>query len=260
MLRKGYVTGPTGQIHYRTLGKGIPLILSHQSPSSSNMFQAVYSLLAEAGIMAIGVDTPGFGMSDVPNRRPSVGDYATMFAPIMEKLGLDKANFLGHHTGACNVCEFSVQHPQRVVKLILNGPPLYSLEERAQRVDKPKALPIESDGSHLKILWERRCAATPGYSDLDAMQKGVMQSLWAGETAWYGHKAAFEYDMIPSFESITVPTLILTNTGDDLYDIARRAHEMRPDMDYKELDNGTHDIIDEQPQDWTDAVVAYLKN
>lgn len=256
---RGYVDGPTGQIHYQVMGEGIPLILSHQSPSSSNMFRKAYPLLAAAGIQAIGIDTPGFGSSDVPEPRPSVADYATMFAPVLDHMGLTSAHFLGHHTGAANVAEFAYRSPERVRSLILNGPPVFTAEERAEKVDLPGPAPVQSDGSHLKKRWDSRMAATVGWTDLDAMHRNVLQTLWSGETFWYGHKAAFEYDMTEAFMGLTVPTLILTNTGDDIYFLSCRARDMRPDMDFTELTDGTHDIVDEQPEQWTEAVVKYIK-
>lgn len=257
--RRGYVDGPTGQIHYQVLGEGIPLVLSHQSPSSSNMFGKAYPYLAEAGLQAIGIDTPGFGSSDVPDPRPSVSDYATAFAPVLDHMGLESAHFLGHHTGAANVAEFAHKSPERVKSLILNGPPIFTAEERAAKVGLPGPAPIQSDGSHLKKRWDSRMAATVGWSDLDAMQRNVMQTLCAGETFWYGHKAAFEYDMTEVFMGLKVPTLILTNTGDDIYFLSCRARDMRPDMEFVELLGGTHDIVDEQPQEWSAAVATYIK-
>ncbi len=257
--RRGYVDGPTGQVHYQVLGEGIPLVLSHQSPSSSNMFRKAYPLLALAGLRVIGVDTPGFGNSDVPDPRPSVQDYATMFGPVLDHFSLSTAHFLGHHTGAANVAEFAHQHPDRVESLILNGPPVFTEEERAEKIDKPGPVPYEADGSHLKKRWDSRVAATVGWTDVEAMHNNVLQTLWAGETFWYGHKAAYEYDMTDAFMGLKMPTLILTNTGDDIYFLSCRARDMRPDMSFVELDGGTHDIVDEQPEAWSEAVIAFIK-
>lgn len=258
--RRGYIDGPFGQLHYRMQGEGIPLILSHQSPSSSDMFRAAYEPLAALGIKVIAVDTPGFGNSDVPPPRPSVGDYAKMFAPVLDHFNLRAANFLGHHTGASNVTEFAYRHPERVTKLILNGPPLYTDEERAERNARPAGpIPIESDGSHLSKRFQGRVAVTRGWTNIDAMHRNFLQTLWAGDTFWYGHKAAFEYDIQTSFMGLKVPTLILTNTGEDLYEISQRARKARPDMAYAELVGGTHDIVDEQPKAWAEAVAAFIK-
>ena len=71
--RRGYTDGPFGQIHYQdTGGDGEPLILCHQAPITSRQYDRVYPLLAAAGIRAIGIDTPGFGLSDEPDHVPSV--------------------------------------------------------------------------------------------------------------------------------------------------------------------------------------------
>lgn len=257
--RRAYVDGPTGQIHFQMLGEGIPLVLSHQSPSSSNMFRKAYPLFAAAGIQAIGIDTPGFGSSAVPDPRPSVRDYASAFAPVLDHLGLKKAHFLGHHTGAANVTEFAHLHPDRVESLVLNGPPVFSAEERASRTGGPGPMKIEADGSHLKKRWDARVAATVGWTDVEAMHNNVLQTLWSGETFWYGHKAAYEYDITEAFMGLKIPTLILTNTGDDIYHLSCRARDMRPDMAFVELVGGTHDIVDEQPEAWVKAVAGFIK-
>ncbi|MEL7030444.1 MAG: hypothetical protein AAGL49_14830, partial [Pseudomonadota bacterium] len=62
------------------------------------------------------------------------------------------------------------------------------------------------------------------------------------------------------FRALSLPGAILTNTGDDLYAASRRAHEARPDFGYAELPGGTHDIVDEQPEAWADAVIALVKS
>lgn len=257
-VKRGYLDGPFGQIHYRVIGEGVPLVMSHQSPSSSDMFRAVYAPLAARGLRVIAPDTPGYGGSDLPQQRPSILDYATIFAPVLDHFSLAAAHFLGHHTGAMNVTEFAAKNPKRVTKLILNGPPLFTAEERAERLTKPGPVPIESDGSHLSRRFQGRVAATKGWTKLDAMQANFMQTLWAGETFWYGHKAAYEYDMWPAFKALTMPTLILTNTGEDLYDISQRARAARPDMAYAELSGGTHDICDEQPEAWATLVADFI--
>ena len=86
---KSYSQCRFGQIHYQIYGSGKPLILCHQSPSSLEMFQSVYPLLAKKGVMAIGVDTPGYGQSDVPKEQPTIHDYAECVMNIIKDLGLE---------------------------------------------------------------------------------------------------------------------------------------------------------------------------
>jgi hypothetical protein len=66
--------------------------------------------------------------------------------------------------------------------------------------------------------------------------------------------------MWSKMESVTVPGMILTNTGEDLYLLSRRARKIRPDFTYVELEGGTHDIVDEQPENWANAVISYLRS
>ena len=99
---------------------------------------------------------------------------------------------------------------------------------------------------------------TPGWTNLRAMHWGVVQMLIAGETARYGHAAAFAHDLSEPLRRMTQPTLVLTNTGDDIYEVCKRVPKLRPDFEYAELQGGTHDIVDEQPEEWTRIVADFV--
>ena len=43
-------------------------------------------------------------------------------------------------------------------------------------IEKAQKMKLEENGSHLIDLWEEK-AFTPGWSDLDAMHRGVIQML-----------------------------------------------------------------------------------
>lgn len=260
-ITRGYVDGPYGQIHYRRAGEGPVLVLLHQSPSSSEMFHEAYPRLAGAGLTVIGLDTPGFGMSEVPDRPPSIGDYAAALVAAIHALGDTPVALLGHHTGASIAAEMAATEPDLIHRVILNGPPVLTQAERDEYRNALKnAPPIEilPDGTHLQALWDRRVFFTPGWSNVEAMHRGIVQMLLAGKTEWYGHHAAFGHDIAEPIARITQPTLILTNTGDDIYYTAQRARELRPDFAYAELEGGTHDIVDEQPDAWCEIVARFV--
>jgi pimeloyl-ACP methyl ester carboxylesterase len=90
------------------------------------------------------------------------------------------------------------------------------------------------------------------------MHRRLVDQLWAGDTWWYGHRAAFEYQMEQDLLALAGPALILTNTGDDLYGCAQKVRALRPDFAYAELEGGTHDIVDEQPQAWSKFVTDFI--
>ena len=205
------------------------------------------------------MDTPGYGASDPPPQPVSVEDYASSVLAVLDGLGWDRAAILGHHTGAAIAAAFANTYPDRLGALILNGVPLLSEEERAffAKFDF-KPLQIEDDGSHLAAAWTQRLAASPGWTDRAAMHRYVVEMLANPDRYHWGFEAAFAYDLEGSLAGIRCPALILTNTGEDLYEASRRAHTLCKHFDFAELSGGTHDIVDEQPEAWARLVSDWL--
>ncbi|GIT36784.1 MAG: hypothetical protein Ct9H300mP6_06520 [Gammaproteobacteria bacterium] len=77
-VKKSYIDSQFGKLHFQVFGSGKPLILCHQSPSSLEMFNSAYPVLAPLGVQSIGIDTPGYGQSDSPNQQPSILDYESV--------------------------------------------------------------------------------------------------------------------------------------------------------------------------------------
>lgn len=258
---RAYTNGNFGQIHYCTLGEGSPLVLMHQSPTSMVQFHKVWSLLAERGYQVIGIDLPGFGGSDGPTEVPVIADYAHVVPAVLDALQIDKADMLGHHTGAIVATEAVLQYPERFNRLILNGPLPLTDDERAffkQHLAAEREWVPVVDGSHLATQWQFRVAAQPGVSDFEAVHRNVVAGAAAWPDAWMAHDAVMSYDHGEAMKKLELPCLVLSNTGDSIHEIALRTLELRPDFDYSEMSGGTFDIIDEQPEAWVDAVAKWL--
>jgi len=262
--RRGYASGPLGQVHFYDLGSGRPLILLHQAPMCARQFDTVTPLLSAAGVRSIAVDLPGFGSSDGPSDPSTIADYAAAIPCVLDGLGLDQADVLGHHTGALVATELALRFPERVGKLILNGPAPLTPEEQAvfradaARREKASAM-IEPDGSHLSKAFQHRAAFVAGSVPLQRVQQYVLWMASVSTPLWYGHNAAFSYDHAGAMARIAHPTLVLTNTGDILYEHAVRTRSLRPDFAFVALEGGGVDVVDQLPQDWTAAVVDFLK-
>jgi pimeloyl-ACP methyl ester carboxylesterase len=260
-IRKGYANGRWGQIHYTECGTGHPLVLLHQSPTDSVQFARVLKPLAARGFRAIAIDLPGFGGSDAPDAPPVIADYAHIVPTVLDALAIDRAAILGHHTGAVIATEVALKFPARVSKVILNGPLPMSDEERGQwraLLAREKDWNLQWDGSHIKELWDFRFNAQPAWTDLEAFHANFIHGLLAGRTVWYAHDAVMTYRHEEAIDRLTQPCLILANTGDAIYYLSQRARERWPQHAYAELPGGTIDIIDEQPEAWSDAVAGFL--
>ena len=263
--RRGYADGPFGQVHFRDTGEGRPLILCPQAPQTSRQFENVYEPLARHGIRAIGVDSPGFGESDPTPFVPTASDWAEAVPAVLDLLGIEQADVLGHHTGSMVATETAILFPERVNRLIVNGPLPVSEEERRNFLKFVEEGEInfvyEHDGSHMQEAFATRYrmyadgGATP---DPKTITRYTVERFQGYAPFWTGHHAAFIYDHNAALEQVMAPTMILTNTGDQIYENARLAAQIRPDFDYVELQGGGIDIVDQMPEEWADAVVGFL--
>lgn len=259
-IRRGYIDGPRGQLHFRRCGAGRPLLLLHQSPLSSAQFIAVLPALAQRGFAVCALDMPGFGNSDAPVQPVSLEQYVDAARATLDHFGWQRADVVGHHTGAVVGAMLAAANPARVQRLVLNGFPLLTDAERAHFASFYFGPPqVSEDGAHLLKAWGNRLRSTPGWTDLALMNRYCIEGLYSSQTNWMAFPLIVNADLTALLRALTVPTLLLTNTGEDLYAATGRARDLRPGFfAYAALQGGTHDIVDEQPEQWTDAICGFL--
>jgi pimeloyl-ACP methyl ester carboxylesterase len=260
-IRRRYVDGRWGQVHLTEAGSGPTLVLLHQSPLSASQFLPAFPALAAAGVHVVAIDTAGFGASDPPPAPASIIDHAEALLPVLDALGPHPVHLLGHHTGAGIAAAFAARHGARLHSLILNGVPLFDAATRAHFATFRFA-PLQplADGSHLQAAWDQRLRASPGWRNLAAMHRHVTTMLANPDRYHWGFDAAFAYDIATDLPRITVPTLVFSNSGEDLYAASQQAAALRPDWRFAALDGGTHDIVDEQPEAWAAVVAGFVKS
>ncbi|MCU0757674.1 MAG: alpha/beta hydrolase [Steroidobacteraceae bacterium] len=261
---KGYVQAPLGQLHYRDVGprEAMPLVLLHQSPMSMIQWADVQNELVRMGHRVITVDTPGNGLSDIPDHQPTIEELADNLVVLLDGLKLKKVLLGGHHTGAQIATAFTARHPGRVQALVLHGAAMFSDEQLARyqaNIGKGSGtgrLP-QADGSNFT---RRRLFGTPG----DTRQELLDANAWLTITSYLtgpdlGHYAAFHYRMKPDLMKVRVPTLLLSDTGDEVNPIDKEVARLRPDFEYVEFSNGNFMEFMTQPRKWALIVDAWLK-
>jgi len=224
--RRELVETRFGQVHVRLAGSatlGLPaLVLLHLTPLSGAMYDPLLPLLSTDRLV-IAPDRLGFGFSDLPPRQLSMAEYALSTIDVLDRLGLERVDVLGTHTGSVEATELAWAHPERVRKIGLVAVPAYTdeeLKERQYRFAGPPR-PTE-DGSHLAWHWQRRFLyRTPPY-DLDLFQWRLVQDLLAGPTAWWPYRAVFGYPMAERLAQVRQPVLVLA-PHDDLWPQTERA-------------------------------------
>jgi esterase len=104
-------------LNYQTKGEGEAVILLHGLFGSLENLNSIKRAL-ETGYQVISVDLPDHG--DSPHSQHfSYQHYADSILALMDELKLDKAIILGHSMGGKVAMTLTLQHPDRVSKLIV---------------------------------------------------------------------------------------------------------------------------------------------
>ncbi|ETX07737.1 MAG: hypothetical protein ETSY2_09485 [Candidatus Entotheonella gemina] len=257
-IKKGYVDIGTGQIHYRisSHASGHPLLLLHQTASSSQMYEALMQQL-DGDFFMLAPDTSGFGQSDFPPPNPTIADYVTALLQAADHLGLQDMAVFGHHTGASIACEMAVRAPQRVTHLMLSGPPYLDAAERERWLRQAVTpMVIQADGSHLMQIWRRVTRHDPPPSPALAHREAV-DNLRAGERWHEAYAAVFTQDFPSLLAQVHCPTLLMCGGQDLLKPYFQAACDALPDARHV-LVPGTTFAVDDYPAEVAAAIRAFL--
>lgn len=259
---KGYATTPMGQVHYRLMGpaSGPVLLLIHQTPWSLVEWADIQPCLAERGIRTLAIDTPGYGMSDAPDGKPSMQQYADNIVPVLDQLRITSVAVAGHHTGAAIAAALAARHPERVTGVILHGAPNYNAQERAQRLALPEAdMTLKPDGSHLSAyyakLWKAQ-GANP--RNLVTINWSTLNLFLAGASD-VAHAQVYNNDMAGDLRRIAVPLLVLSDGADVLNAIDQRTGAMESNFRYQKFSDGSAHGLLVEPARWSDVASGFVK-
>jgi pimeloyl-ACP methyl ester carboxylesterase len=121
-LRFARVRTRAGRVATLEAGSGAPLLMLHGLGGTKIEFLPIVAALASPERRMIAMDFPGFGDSDKP-----IGSYDAAFmarwaVALLDKLGIEKADILGHSMGGRVALELGMNHADRVNSLILMTP------------------------------------------------------------------------------------------------------------------------------------------
>ncbi len=224
-------TGVTS-VHLRVAGAGPPLLLLPQSPTSARTLEPQIAALSDIAL-CIAPDLPGLADSDPLEVTPvEIADLAAAMLALLARLGLDRAAVYGSHTGGLVATEMALQAPARVLGPIIEGYPVYTEEEAAQRL--VTYFPHHGyswDGAHLLWLWWRyreqflhwpwntkhpATRASCPVPDAAALHAGVTEIArrHVGYPSVYA--AAFRYPALDAARRLTAPAHMVVAESDSL--------------------------------------------
>lgn len=179
----------------------------------------------------IAPDTLGNGDSAGPSEdEPDITYFADSVVRLLDKLGIDKVDFYGSHTGGRTGCEMAGRHSDRVRRVVIDGLVEYGPELKAQILQHyaPEIAP-DDHGGHLPWAFQfvrdqafffpyfmrdaEHAMGNPGRTPehLHAHTVDVLKGLTTYHKAYL---AAFRYPARERMPKIKVPTLVMAGEAD----------------------------------------------
>ena len=114
-VRHSWVPVNGFKMHVAELGPhdGRPLVCLHGWPQAWWCWRKVMPPLADAGFRVIAPDLRGHGWSETPGRGYEKAQFADDLIVLLDQLGLDRVDMIGHDWGAMAGFMAAIDHPER---------------------------------------------------------------------------------------------------------------------------------------------------
>lgn len=107
-------------------GKGLPVVFLHAGVADKRLWSSQMEAVAAAGFRAVAYDRRGFGDSESADEPFS---HLKDFEAVLAHLGVHAAVIVGASMGGALAIDFTLEHPERVVGLVLIGTALSGAPE-----------------------------------------------------------------------------------------------------------------------------------
>jgi haloalkane dehalogenase len=217
--RRAYAEVEGRQLHYRCAGNAShpPLVLLHQSPSTSAMYEPLMACLADRFYL-LAPDTPGFGNSDsLPGdiHALRIEDYATAIHALLDTLGVLPCYLFGHHTGAAIAVAMEHTFPGTARAMALSGPTLLDNDLKRELPLRASTIALREDGSHLQAMWQRIRQKDPD-APLLLSQREMQSAFSSGDGYQASYRAVAQQDFAEQLDTVACPTLVFAGGEDPL--------------------------------------------
>jgi len=249
-------------IHYRAEGEGDPLLMIMGfSAGRIGWMPQIHCFRKHFRVVTF--DNRGAGRSDKPPGPYSTRMMADDAVRLMDLLGIDDAHVMGFSMGGMIAQELAIEHPDRVMKLVLAC--TYAIQD-------------EMSGSTLEQarFWqlapEKKVGAMIGLAFNSPVYRFTLAFLATIEARFMGDscrvgiagqsEACLQHNALERLPLITAPTLVVVGTGDRIIKpvssevIAGRI----PNAKLVRVEGGAHYLSLERKNVFNREVLRFLRN
>lgn len=255
-MKEDAVRVKDGELFYRLVGRGEPLILLHSLGLSSESWQYVMEPLSKK-FAVYAVDLMGFGDSDKPDRNYEIHHYANNIVEFMDLLDIGKARVMGNSIGAMIALEMSASFSNRVAKQVLVGCPAWrNAWDRLERL-MLGALRYDVEGN---IKPMTRDDLNLSYTHPTTELLEWVNNLRAKAGIWCKRAqiAVALWDIMPKLPMVSCPTLILFGDKDVLREQEQLLIQGIRGAKYALIEDAGHVPQIDAPKAFVDTVLEFL--
>jgi pimeloyl-ACP methyl ester carboxylesterase len=240
------------RVGYVEAGHGTPLVLVHGAGGRGRVWAPQLAELADVA-RVIAVDLPGHGVTGGTGYA-SVRDYAAFVQVFLDEAGLERVVLGGHSMGGAIAQTLALEHPDRLVGLVLvgTGARLRVLPRTLEllRIAAPQARPFVAELSY--------SPRTPPGAVVEA-ERALMETPLAVTLGDF--LACDHFDLMTAVAGVRAPTLVVVGRDDRLTP-PKYAHYLArtiPGARLVELDAAGHFPQLEQPAGVNAALRDFLR-
>lgn len=232
-------------VRYHEAGEGIPLVVLHGGGGPA--FSFALDLLAERFRVLL-LEMPGFG--EQPNdRHESLSEMAATVDAVTAALGLDAYHVLGTSFGGAVSTFLALEHPQRLLSVVLEAPATFREGETRPGPD----LPLDE----LRRRFRRHPDRVPAWQPPNP---AAMARLWPLVGRLLGPMPLRDEGIVARLAECQVRTLVVFGDCDGVIPPAngRTFKGAMPNCNYVLIHQAAHDAQADRPEAFADLVGDFL--
>lgn len=252
-----------GDIYYESHGTGTPLLLVPGLGGTGNYWQPQIAELSRY-FRVIVHDHRGTGQSTRSRIAYSVDQMTGDLLKLMDAIGIERAHLLGHSTGGAIGQTMAIEHPDRLISLILYATWTKS-DPFMRRVFEVRKTLLSTAGvaAYIKATpvflfpdwWINQNAAA-----LEQADKALLESFPSVEIALSRCDAVVNFDRASELGRIRTPTHIVCAKDDFLTPsyFSEELAKLIPDATLHFLERGGHACSQTVPQEFNKLILNLL--
>ncbi len=210
-------SGKAGPTAYSVSGQGDAVVLVHGVGMARDIWMPQVAQLSRR-FQVVTYDMLGHGGSDLPPEGVTLGAYADQLRALLDHLGIDRADVVGHSMGALVATEFALTHPARTRSLAALNAVFQRTSEQRAAVESRAALLRTAGLAGTVAPTLQRWFGDPVPAELQeaaALTERLLRSVdpvgYARTYALFARSDRVHADRLPA---LSPPALFMTADGD----------------------------------------------